>query len=567
MSKLTAFTALLGLLFLLVGSPPATAHGGEDHGAATAPAGKAMPYFTSQAISDKYELVLHYEPLEAGEAGKLRLYINEFDTNRPVEGATLKLSSPEADKLTLAVKPIGKGIYELSGTFPAKKIYSLTVNLNAERGADLLLLPNIEVGKELPAVAVATAPAAASAHWYESPYLLLGGGLLLGMVLMFFLMRTRNRRVAAGVVVLFCLLPTANWQPATAHGGEEHGAGAAGGGATSSTFLIPKETQFLFNILTQRLVTGEQAQTTTVAGTVIPSSTGQAVVQSPQVGRLTSLLVRVGQSVSKGQTLALVEQTIDAATQINLQAERNTLQAELQVARKEFDRLKTIEDIVAKRDLTEAEARLSRAQANLKVFNSIAQGGRDNARSIALRAPVSGIVGPFTAAIGATVNVGETLFTITNLGKIYIEAQVFDKDLAVLRQARAFGVEGVNDAGKKGVARLLSQAQTVNASNQSQRLLFEMDNAGGAFKIGEFVTIRVQSGQGTRGLSVPNAAINEMNGKPIVFIKDAAEVVSLAYVTTGADNGQFTQILSGVEADERVIVSGTYQAKMIYLNQ
>jgi cobalt-zinc-cadmium efflux system membrane fusion protein len=125
----------------------------------------------------------------------------------------------------------------------------------------------------------------------------------------------------------------------------------------------------------------------------------------------------------------------------------------------------------------------------------------------------------------------------------------------------------LNDAGKRGVARLLSQAQTINASNQSQRLLFEMDNAGGGFKIGEFVTIRVQSAQGTRGLSVPNAAISEMNGKPVVFIKDAPEVVSLAYVTTGADNGQFTQILSGVEADERVIVSGTYQAKMIYLNQ
>lgn len=566
MSKLTQLTALLGLYFGLSGFHPASAHGGEDHGAAPAPTGTGRAYFVAQTVSDKYELVLHYEPLKAGEAGKLRLYINEFNTNRPVEGATLQFSSPEDDKLKLAVKPIGKGIYELNGTFPAKKTYSLTVSLNAGPGADLLLLAGIGVGTELP-VATPVAPVQAEAHWYENTFLLAGGGLVLGMVLMFLLMRTRNRRVTAGVVVLFCLFPTANWQRANAHGGEDHGGAPGGGGNTSSTFLIPKETQFLFGILTQRLQTGDQAQTTTVAGTVIPSSTGQAVVQSPQVGRLTSLLVRVGQTVSKGQTLAIVEQTIDAATQINLQAERNTLQAELQVARKEYDRLKSIEDIIAKRDLTEAEARLNRAQANLKVFTSIAQGGRGNARSISLRAPVSGIVGPFTSAIGATVNVGETLFTITNLGKIYIEAQVFDKDLAVLRQAKSFGVEGVNDAGKRGVARLLSQAQTINASNQSQRLLFEMDNAGGAFKIGEFVTIRVQSATATRGLSVPNSAISEMNGKPVVFIKDAPEVISLAYVVTGADNGTSTQILSGVEADERIIVGGTYQAKMIYVNQ
>ena len=564
MSKLTKLM-LLGVFFGLVGYQSAIAHGGDDHGATTAPTGTGRTYFVTQAISEKYELVLHYEPLEVGETAKLRLYINEFNTNKPVDGATLKLSSPDDNKLTITVKPTGKGIYELSGTFPAKKTYSLTVSLNARLGADLMLLPGIAVGTELP---VATPPAAVQteAHWYENTFLLAGVGLVLGMVLMFFLMRTRNRRVAAGVLVLFCLLPTANWQRANAHGGEDHGGATTGGGATSSTFLIPKETQFLFGILTQRLQTGDQAQTTTVAGTVIPSSTGQAVVQSPQVGRLTSLLVQVGQTVSKGQTLAVVEQTIDAATQINLQAERNNLQAELQVARKDYDRLKTIEDIVAKRDLTEAEARLNRAQANLKVFTGITQGG-GNARSISLKSPVSGIVGPFTSAIGSTVNVGETLFTITNLGKIYIEAQVFEKDLAVLRQAKSFGVEGVNDAGKSGVARLLSQAQTINASNQSQRLLFEMDNAGGAFKIGEFVTIRVQSANGTRGLSVPNSAISEMNGKPVVFIKDAPEVISLAYVVTGVDNGTSTQILSGAEADERIIVSGTYQAKMIYVNQ
>jgi cobalt-zinc-cadmium efflux system membrane fusion protein len=566
MNKRTQLMALVAAFFGLIGVETATAHGGEDHGAATATTGMAMTYFTSQAISDKYEVVLHYEPLEVGEAGKLRLYINEFDTNRPVDGATLQISSPDDEKLTIAVKPIGKGIYELTGTFPAKKAYSLTISLNAKPGADLLLLAGIEVGKDLP-VATTAEPTTAHTHWYDNTFVLLGGGLLLGMGLMFFLMRLRNRRVAVSIAVLLGILPTANWQRANAHGGEDHGGGTAGGGATSSTFAIPKETQFLFNILTQRLQAGEQAQTTTVAGTVQPSSTGQAVVQSPQVGRLTSLRVRVGQTVSKGQTLAVVEQTIDAPTQINLESERNTLTAELQVARKEYDRLKTIEDIVAKRDLTEAEARLTRAQANLKVFSGITRSGGSNARSISLKAPVGGIVGPFTAAIGSTVNVGETLFTVTNLGKVYIEAQVFDKDLAVLRSAKSFGVAGVNDTGKSGVARLLSQAQTINASNQSQRLLFEMDNAGGAFKIGEFVNIRVQSARGTRGLSVPNSAISEMNGKAVVFIKDAPEVVSLAYVTTGADNGQFTQILTGVEADERVIVTGTYQAKMIYLNQ
>ena len=395
---------------------------------------------------------------------------------------------------------------------------------------------------------------------------MLAGGLLLGMGLMFVLMRSRNKRAVAGLVVLGILLPTANWQPAEAHGGDDHGAAGGGGGAMSSTFGIPKETQFVFNLLTQSLETGDQSQTTKLAGTVLPSSTGQALVQSPQVGRITALRVRVGQSVSRGQTLAVVEQTIDAATQINLQAERNNLMAEYQAAKQEYDRIKTIADIAAKRDVTEAEARFNKAQANLRVFTSIQPGG-GSARSIALKAPIAGVVGTFNAAIGSTVNVGETIFTLTNLGKVYVEAQVFEQDLAVVRSAKLFRAEGANEPGKTAVVRLLSPAQTINASNQSQRLLFELDNVGGTFKIGEFVNVRVQSSQTSRGLVVPNSALSEINGKAVVFRKDAPEVFSLVYVTTGTDNGQFTQLISGVEAGERVVVGGTYPVKMIYQNQ
>ena len=63
--------------FLMVGNYQKTkAHGGEDHGAAKAPTGAVKTYFSSQAVSEKYEMILKFEPLEAGETGKLRLYIN-----------------------------------------------------------------------------------------------------------------------------------------------------------------------------------------------------------------------------------------------------------------------------------------------------------------------------------------------------------------------------------------------------------------------------------------------------------------------------------------------------------
>ena len=154
--KISLLTSLF-LSFLVLGNyQEVNAHGGEDHGAAKAPSGGVKTYFSSQAVSEKYEMILKFEPLEAGEMGKLRLYINDFTTNRPIEKATLKVSSPEDANIKFEIKPNEKGVYEILGVFPAKKKYSLTVSIDAESGADLFSLQNIEIGKELPQVSAET---------------------------------------------------------------------------------------------------------------------------------------------------------------------------------------------------------------------------------------------------------------------------------------------------------------------------------------------------------------------------------------------------------------------------
>ena len=101
-------------------------------------------------------------------------------------------------------------------------------------------------------------------------------------------------------------------------------------------------------------------------------------------------------------------------------AEKNNIEAEHEAAKKEYERLKTIQDIASKKELSEAEARYQKASDNKKLFNST--GGK----TIVLKSPIDGIVGNFTFSIGSTINSDETIFTITNLSKVYVEAQVFD---------------------------------------------------------------------------------------------------------------------------------------------
>lgn len=114
--------------------------------------------------------------------------------------------------------------------------------------------------------------------------------------------------------------------------------------------------------------------------------------------------------------------------------------------------------------------------------------------------------------------------------------------------------------------RLLSSAQAVNA-NQSQKILFELNNPDGAFKVGEFVTVRLKIEKSSRTLSLPNAAISQVNGKPVVFVKESPETFRVAYVATGTNNGDRTTIIKGLETGQKVVINSAYQLKMMFMNQ
>lgn len=546
---------------LIANSQLLFASGGDDHSHGDekpTTTEQQQKFFSSEAVSDKYELLIRYEPIRIGEPAHLTLFISEYATNKPIDNAEIKITAQEDGKLVFNVKQSGEGTYTVETSFPEKKNYSLAISINGSLGADLILLTNIEAGKELPHTEETNGKSHFS-NWKN--WLMIVLALFFGLVLGILIQKrnTVKGKTAIAVILLIvnCFLPIQN---SIAHGDDDHGAKKSGVNFSNS-FNVPKETQFLFDVLTEKVQKGSFTESTKLFGTIIPSSNGQALITTPQNGRVISLNVNVGEQVKAGQQLAVIEQNIDAGTQVNLLAEKNNLTAEYDAAKKEYDRLTSIQDIAAKKDVDEAKSRLQKAETNLKLFTG------NSGKTIALNAPISGIVANFNLSIGATVNTGQSLFTITNLSEVYAEAQVFDRDAGKVKQGAKFTIECVNDNHKTSAVNLLSLAQEINATNQSQRVLFKLNNPDSDFKIGEFVNIRVFASENSQQIALPNSAITEINGKPVVFIKDAAENYTVSYVQLGENNGTHTSILKGVEEGERVVINASYQLKMIYLNQ
>lgn len=555
-----ALSLSLGLIFPFA----ALAHGDEIP---TDP-GVAKDHFTAYGQSDKYEMTLYFGEIKPGLETSLTLFLADFNHNHPIEGAELSVSILENPQIKLDVTPISAGVYQLKGIFPENKIYTLTVQVVHAKGADLIGIKGLEVGKILEV-------AHADLHEEHTPeWIWFLGGLFLGGALMWFLARRRNRVLTMLMLMLSAWLAQPGAGPAFAHGDDEHG--AEGGTGFGKTAFAPKETQFLFEIWTQPIVVGDYHATTSMFGTIVPSVDGLGVVVAPQNGRITRVSVVVGQRVKAGQVIAELQQSIATADMVGIASNNASLALEVEaaknqvnVAKNNLDRLRKVSDIAAGKDVLTAEIQYQTALTALQILEkeALVSNAAANRRSVPLLAPISGVVGDFTLTPGAEVLAGQTLISVTNLNKVYVEAQVYDRDVPVIRSGNQFLVNCSTDNHKTAEVRLISQAQTMNPGNQSQRVFFELDNPQGEFKIGEFVTIKALDNSTLRNITVPNSAITEINGKTAVFIKHAPEEFELAYVQIGEEDGARTLILKGVEAGERVVVNGAYEVKMMYLNQ
>lgn len=549
------------LIFLLLF--PVTLFAHEGHGTAAKATASTAAYFSSEANSDKYELLIKYKTIPAGKEGSFQLFVTNFLTNKAVDSTQLQASVSGYPDLKLTVAKVDTGVFEIKGSFPEKKAYNISVSINSPLGPDLLLVKGIETGKELPKPAVEEE----HHHWYTSNWFFGIIGILGGMAVTFFFMKRTNRRIVTTTAIILFLFPTATSNYISAHDGP-HGATKPNTSGSSNTFIVEKETQFLFDIITQKVVTGNFNQSTEVLGTVVPSPKGMAVVQSPQTGKIVSIRTTVGQRVSAGQVLAVIEQQVDPGTQVSILTQRNSVDAEYNAAKAQYERLRGIADIVAKKDLTEAKARFETAAKNKRLFDANAAGNVRSTKIITLTAPISGVVGTFNFSLGAVVSAGQTLFEITNLDRVFVEAQVFGKDAAKLKSIQKITASSnaPTDTTEYNL-RAVSTPQQVNPENQSQVVLFEVANANGHFKIGENINVRIYSNNYTKQIIIPDEAIADVNGKPAVFIKDGAEVYSISYVNKGISNGKLVNIIKGVEEGERVVTNGVYQMKTMFINQ
>ncbi|PZP84176.1 MAG: efflux RND transporter periplasmic adaptor subunit [Azospirillum brasilense] len=253
--------------------------------------------------------------------------------------------------------------------------------------------------------------------------------------------------------------------------------------------------------------------------------------------RVKELFVDVGDSVKKGQKLAVLD-----AESLELQARQ--LEAEYQKARDEYARIEPIKDSGAVSKLSVAEKRSAMEAAKAR-----AEDAKLAVRRATITAPQAGVIYERRATLGQLVNASEPLFRIAQGSQIEAQLKVPEADMAQVRlkQPVTLSVTG-SDQEWQGTVRLIAPQINANTRTASVRVAIEGENT---LIVGSFVRGDILVGD-TQGLALPATAIQEDSEGRFVWVVDAENKAARQAITLTSRQDN-TVLVEGVQPEMRVI--------------
>lgn len=334
-----------------------------------------------------------------------------------------------------------------------------------------------------------------------------------------------------------------------------------------------------------------------IAGAI--AATGKILVMEDRManigpvheGRIVNLYAGQGSVVRKGQKLADLESAdIDQAEADYLKAladyenARRTSAAEVKFAQATYDRTKMLYEktITAGKNLQQAEHDLEVAKASaassiagssVAVSNArrhlLILGLKDSAidalaskpglasSMFSLTSPISGIVVERNATIGATVGSDANLFKIIDLSSVWIDANVFEKDLERVRRGQEVRVTVPAFPGVTFSGRVILVSSVVDPDTRSVKVRTEVPNPDGRLKPDMFANVEIITDVHRTAISIPQSALLDDGGKKVVFVM-AGNGYEKRAVTAGIQSNDRVEILDGLQAGDKVVVKGNY---------
>ena len=343
--------------------------------------------------------------------------------------------------------------------------------------------------------------------------------------------------------------------------------------------------------LTESVTRGNVEKTVVASGSV--ESVNEVDVGAQASGKITKLYVKLGQEIKKGEMIA----DIDSTTQINtLNTKKAALvsyQAQLKAKRTAYDvalssynrlsklytqKATSLDSLnTAKSTLDNAKAEMEAIEANIKQAEIEVNTAETNVGYTKITAPMDGTVISVPVSEGQTVNANQTtptIVTIADLSKMKIKPEISEGDITKVKAGQEVSftilsdsqtvyhsvIDSVDPANTTTSDSSSTSSSTSSSSSSTTSAIYYyanvlIDTPDRTLRIGMTTENNIKIANAKDVLFVSNMAIQKRDGKSVVNILNDKNQPEQREVETGVQNDFHTEIKSGLNEGEKVIVS------------
>jgi membrane fusion protein, heavy metal efflux system len=180
-----------------------------------------------------------------------------------------------------------------------------------------------------------------------------------------------------------------------------------------------------------------------------------------------------------------------------------------------------------------------------------------------IRAPFSGVVTKVQASPGDIVDAGRTVFTVADLSRVWVQAEVYEKDLGRLRvgQNALITVDTYPDQPFQGMVSYISDV--LDPQTRTARVRCDVANRDMRLKTDMFASVELPTKFSKQAIAVPASALQELEGKQVVFVRLSPTEFEKREVQKGVTVNDQTEIVRGLKAGEPVVTQGAFHLKSI----
>lgn len=295
----------------------------------------------------------------------------------------------------------------------------------------------------------------------------------------------------------------------------------------------------------------------------------EALVGPLLAGRVHEVLVNTGQYVRKGDVLM----TVEGLEVGELKASYLKTKAAVEFAKANYERTKKLfsEKIGSQKEFLMAQADYDKAKAEFKAedkkIHSIGLSDKDIEESfnedhtsgtLTIRAPISGVIIERNVVTGQFVEPSENAFRILNTSSVWVDGQVFEKDIARINTNASIFFESSAYPEEKFEGRISFVGQMLDKQTRTVTVRATLQNSKGKLKPHLFGEMHIPVSGNKTAIFVPESAVFSLDGNDFVFVKVSADSFIKRMVKIRKYSASEIEIIEGIIEGEEVVSQGVY---------